>query len=153
MHTPVRVTAQTMGVTVFSTKAATLEWTPDGRIRIVQVEPGEQPVVLLDTLPQGLKQVTSHTINQSMLIFHTQAGPDIKLSMLGSSIAPEPQESADSYARRAATTGVPPQSWWADSLAAHGVKVVHWGWAKTLPIAGGVLAVIIVISAIAASFS
>lgn len=153
MSTPVRVTAQTMGVTVFNTKAATLEWTPDGRIRIVQVEPGEQPTVLLDTPPQGLKEVQHHTVNQSMLVFKPQAGPNIKLSLLGSMIAPEPHESIDAYTRRTAMTGVPPQSWWADSLAANGVNVVHWGWGKAFAIAGGIVAAIIVIALIAGALS
>lgn len=145
MSTPVRVTAQTMGVTVFSTKAATLEWTPDGRIRIMQVEPGQQPVVLLDTPPSGLKQVSNYTANQSSLVFKPHNGPTIKLSLLGSMLAPEPNESADSYGRRMATTGVPPQKWWADSLRSNGVKVMDFGWGKTWAIAGGVFAAIIVL--------
>ncbi|WP_420112084.1 hypothetical protein [Pseudactinotalea sp.] len=153
MSTPIRVTAQTMGVTVFNTKHATLEWTPDGRIRIVQVEPGAQPVVLLDTPPQGLKSVSNHTVNQSMLVFKPQTGPAIKVSLLGSMLAPEPDESADSYARRAATTGVPPQSWWVESLAGSGVKVDNWGWGKTFAIAGGIVVGIIVVSLLAFALS
>ncbi|GAB2597793.1 hypothetical protein [Pseudactinotalea suaedae] len=153
MNTPVRVTAQTMGATVFNTKNATLEWTPDGRIRIVEVEPGQQPVVLLDTPPQGLQHVANHTVNQSMMVFKPQAGPTIRLSLLGSMIAPEPNESADSYARRTAMTGAPPQAWWVETLRASGVKVSDWGFAKTLPIAVGIVVGILVIAAIAAFFS
>lgn len=153
MSTPVRVTAQTMGATVFNTKNATLEWTPDGRIRIVEVEPGQQPVVLLDTPPQGLRQVSNHTVNQSMLVFKPQAGATIKLSLLGSMIAPEPNESADSYARRTAMTGVPPQSWWVQTLRAGGVKVVDWGWGKSFAIAGGIVGAVIVISVLVAALS
>ncbi|WP_156252766.1 hypothetical protein [Pseudactinotalea terrae] len=153
MNTPVRVTAQTMGATVFNTKNATLEWTPDGRIRIVEVEPGQQPAVLLDTPPPGLRQVSNHTVNQSMLVFKPQAGPTIKLSLLGSMIAPEPNESADSYARRTAMSGVPPQSWWVQTLRASGVKVVDWGWGKSFAIAGGIVGAVIVISLLVAALS
>lgn len=153
MSTPVRVTAQTMGATVFNTKAATLEWTPEGRIRIVQNEPGQQPVVLLDTPPQGIREVANHTVNQSMLIFKPQSGPNIKLSLLGSVIAPEPDESADAYTRRTASMGVPPQSWWAESLVVSGVKVVNWGWGKSFAIAGGIVLAVIVIAVVAAALS
>lgn len=153
MSTPVRVTAQTMGATVFNTKDATLEWTPDGRIRIVQVEPGEQPVVLLDTPPQGLKQVSNYTVNQNMLVFKPVVGTNVKLSMMNSMLAPEPNESADAYGRRAATTGVPPQSWWADSLRSNGVKVVNWGWGKSFAIAGAIVVGVIVVAVAIAALS
>lgn len=156
MSVPVRVTADLMGATVFNTKQATLEWTPQGTIRIVQTEPGEQPVVLLDTPPQGLNQVSNHTVNQSMLVFKPQQGPNLKVSLMRSMLAPEPHESADAYAMRQATVGVPPQAWWAESLAAQGVKVVHWGWGKTWAIAGGVavgvLVLAVLIGALAGAF-
>lgn len=153
MSTPVRVTAQTMGATVFNTKQATLEWTPQGNIRIMQTEPGQQPVILLDTRPSGLRQVSNYTANQSMLVFKPVQGGTIKLSLLNSMLAPEPNESADSYARRQVSTGVPPQSWWADSIAAAGVKVVKWGWGKTWAIAGGIVVGVIVVSIIIAALS
>lgn len=153
MSTPVRVTGQIMGATVFNTKAATLEWTPEGRIRIVQNEPGEQPVLLLDTPPSALKQVSNYTANQSMLVFKQHNGPTIKLSLLNSMIAPEPNESADSYGRRTATSGVPPQQWWADTLAANGAKVVSWGWGKSFGIAGAIVVGVIVVAVLVAALS
>jgi len=156
VSTPVRVTAQTMGATVFNTKHATLEWTPQGTIRIVQTEPGQPPTLLLDTPPSGLREVSNYTVNQSMLVFKPTHGKNVKISLLGSMLAPEPYESADSFARRQATIGVPPQSWWADSLRANGVKVVDWGWGKTVGIAGGIavgiLTVLLLIGALAGAF-
>jgi hypothetical protein len=153
VSTPVRVTAQTMGATVFNTKHATLEWTPQGTIRIVQTEPGQPPTLLLDTPPSGLREVANHTVNQSMLVFKPTQGKTIRVSLLGSMLAPEPHESADSFARRQATIGVPPQSWWADSLRANGVKVVNWGWGKTWAIAGGIVVGIIAVSLLIGALS
>lgn len=153
MSTPVRVTAQTMGATVFNTKQATLEWTPQGTIRVTQVEPGQPPVVLLDTPPSGLRQVSNYTANQSMLVFKPVQGSPVKVSLLNSMLAPEPNESADSYARRQVATGVPPQQWWVDSLAAQGVNISTWGWGKSWAIAGGIVVGVIVISVIIAALS
>lgn len=157
MSTPVRVTAQTMGATVFNTKHATLEWTPQGTIRITQTEPGEQPVVLLDTPPSGLKSVSEYATGQDMLVFKPLQGRPIKLSLMGSMLAPEWNESAEAYAMRQATVGVPPRSWWAESLAAQGVNVVRWGWGKSVAIAGGivvgVIAIIVIAAAIGGAFA
>lgn len=153
MSTPVRVTAEIMGATVFQTKQATLEWTPQGTIRIVQTEPGQQPIVLLDTLPSGLREVGNYTVNQAMLVFKPVQGGSIKVSLLQTMLAPEPHESADSYAMRAATTGVPPQQWWADSLAASGVTVKGFGWGKTWAIAGGIVVGVIVVIALAVALT
>ena len=153
MSTPVRVTAEIMGATVFQTKQATLEWTPQGTIRIVQTEPGQQPIVLLDTPPSGLREVGNYTVNQAMLVFKPVQGGSIKVSLLQTMLAPEPHESADSYAMRAATTGVPPQQWWADSLAASGVTVKGFGWGKTWAIAGGIVVGVIVVIALAVALT
>lgn len=150
MSTPVRVTAQIMGATIFNSKQATLEWTPQGTIRIVQTEPGQQPVLLLDTPPSGLREVANYTANQAMLVFKPVQGGSIKVSLDGSMLAPEPHESADAYAMRAATTGVPPQQWWVDSLTASGVAVKSFGWGKAWAIAGGVVGVVILIAVLVA---
>ncbi len=148
--TPVRVTAHTMGATVFQMTPATLEWTPEGTLRVTQTPPGQPPVVVLDTPPAGLRAVTSHTVNQSMLVLKPVEGKAVRVSLQGSMLAPEPHESADAYARRAAVTGVPPQQWWEESLAASGVKVARWGWGKSWAIAGGIVGGIIVLAAVIA---
>lgn len=157
MSFPVRVTAQIMGATVFNTKNATLEWTPQGTIRITQTEPGQQPLVVLDTPAQGLAGVSEYTTGQDMLVFKPVQGPKIKLSLMGSMLAPEWNESADAYARRQATVGVPPRSWWAESLAAQGVKITKWGWGKSFAIAGGIvvgaIAIGIIIALASGAFS
>ena len=157
MNMPVRVTTTIMGATVFNTKQAVLEVTPDGRIRVTQTEPGQPPVVVLDTPPQGLAKVSNYTVGQSMLTLKPTQGKAVKLSMVGSMLAPEPNESADSYARRQASTGMPPQSWWAEMLAAQGVKVNNFGWGKYFGIAGitfvAIIVLIVVIAALTGAFS
>ena len=150
MSTPVRVIVQIMGATIFNTKQATMEWTPQGTLRIVQTEPGQQPVLLLDTPPSGLREIVSYTANQAMIVFKPVQGGAIKVSLQGSMLAPEPHESADAYAIRSATTGVPPQQWWVDSLAASGVTVKKFGWGKSWAIAGGVVAALVVFAVLVA---
>ncbi len=150
MSTPPRVTADVMGATVFNTKQATLEWTPEGRIRIVQVEPGEPPVLLLDAAPHELSKVTDYTFgNPPMLVFAPQNGKKLKVSLQRSMLAPEPNESAHAYGIRQAQLGVPPQSWWADSLRAAGANVKKFGAGWFFGIVGLTVVGVILIGVIA----
>lgn len=142
----IRVTATILGATVFNTTQAILELTPQNTIRITTAEPGEQPQILLDSGMQQLEQVQNHVINNQMLLFKPVQGKAIKVSLAGSMLAPEPNESADSYNRRVATTGVPPQEWWAQTIAAQGVTVKKFGAAFFFKVFGITIAAIIAIS-------
>jgi hypothetical protein len=88
-----------------------------------------------------------------MLVLKPTQGKNLRISLLGSMLAPEPHESADSFARRQAAIGAPPQSWWVDSLRANGVKVVTWGWGKTWAIAGGIVVGILAVSLLIGALS
>lgn len=157
MSTPVRVTADIVGATVFNTKNATLEWTPEGRIRIVETEPGQQPQIVLDTPPQALAKVTSYQIGQQQLIFKPTQGRKIRLSLQRTMLAPLPQESAAEYSVRQATLGAPSAAWWTDSIEAAGTPVSRFGWGKYFAIVGGtivgVIALIVLAAALGGAFS
>lgn len=142
----IRVTATVLGATVFNTTEAILELTPQNTIRVTTAEPGEPPQILVDSGLQQLEQVQNHVINNQMLLFKPVHGKAVKVNLAGSMLVPEPNESADSYNRRVATTGVPPQEWWAQTIAAQGVKVKKFGAAFFFKVFGITIAAIVALS-------
>lgn len=139
MIEPIRVTAETIGSTTFHRTKATLEWTVEGRLRVVSTPPtssDRQPEVLLDAAPAELSHVSNHTHLKPQLVITPRAGSAVRVSLAQSRLDPLPGAPSGAPSEDEVTA---PQ-WWARTLADSGVRVVTWDAGRTWALIGAIAA-------------
>lgn len=133
------------GLTTADKNQARLEWTPQGRIRVIDQLPGGENVVF-DT-PAGEVDKVRLRPGPPPLLTLQAAGQSVRLEYFRPMPTALPGETTGQYQQRAAGTWIPSGQWWVDELRARGVDARSHSFMKVF-----VLTVLITMGAVALFF-